>query len=31
MEKLVIVKQALNQLFEIGNLTLVNTYFDENS
>jgi len=30
MEKLVIVKQALNQLFEIGNLTLVNTYFDEN-
>jgi predicted ester cyclase len=30
MEKLAIVKQALNQLFEIGNLTLVNTYFDEN-
>lgn len=30
MEKLAIVKQALNQLFEIGDMPLVNTFFDEN-
>lgn len=30
MDKLTIIKQALNQLFEIGDMSLVNTFFDEN-
>ena len=30
MEKLTIVNEALNQLFEIGDMSLVNAFFDEN-